>query len=304
MKSKICGIYCIENLLDHKKYIGQSIDIERRIYDHKRHLKLNRHDNDYLQNEWNKYGENNFSFYIVEQCELSELDEKEISYINEFNTLNRNHGYNLQSGGQLSSHFPTEEVRQKISDKLMNHPLTERQLNTLRNNGLVNAKPVYCIETQEVFNSASEIKRLIGIETNQVLKCCKKQAMTAKDKNGRILQFCYLEDKDTFVKDKNRLSKQWKRNYFYCLFDDEFNFITSLCSTRHCAQYLNVSFSKVHNHLAKFNKASRNSGSKYIYADNNKKYVLIRYLDLLDSNIDIDDKDAVNKWYCSHTYKK
>lgn len=295
MKSKICGIYCIENLLDHKKYIGQSIDIN----DHKRHLRTNRHDNDYLQNEWNKYGESNFSFYTIEECESSKLDEKEIYYINKFNTLNRKYGYNLQSGGQLASHFPTEEVRQKISNRLMNHSLTEKQLNALRNNGLVNAKPIYCIETQEVFNSASEIKRLIGIETNQVLKCCKKQAMTAKDKNGRILQFCYLEDKDTFVKDKNRLSKQWKRNYFYCLFDDEFNFITSLCSATHCAQYLNVPFTKVHNHLAKFNLNSRNSGSYYIYA-NDKKYVLIKYVNLLESNIDIDDKSAVGKWYYSH----
>ena len=65
MKSKICGIYCIENLLNHKKYIGQSVDIYTRFYDHKRHLKLNRHDNSYLQNEWNKHGSDNFLFYII-----------------------------------------------------------------------------------------------------------------------------------------------------------------------------------------------------------------------------------------------
>jgi hypothetical protein len=233
-----------------------------------------------LQNEWNKYGIDAFNFYIITECEPSELDEKEIFYINELDTLDREKGYNLQSGGQLASHYPSEEVRQKISTKLMNHSLTERQLETLRNNGLVNANPVYCIETKETFSSSAEASRLTGVGINSILKCCKYQNMSATDKSGRILQFCYLKDKDIFIRERlNKFNKSHKK-YIYCLFDDEFNFITSLCSATHCAQYLNVSYSKVHNHLAKFNLNSRANGSYYIYA-NDKKYVLIKYVNLL-----------------------
>jgi len=58
------GIYMIENLINHKVYIGQSQDIERRQKDHMRHLKHGNHDNPHLQNAWNKYGADNFRFVV------------------------------------------------------------------------------------------------------------------------------------------------------------------------------------------------------------------------------------------------
>ena len=64
-KEKICGIYCIENILNHKKYIGQSIDINNRWYTHKSKLNTNKHHSKYLQRSWNKYGEYFFDFYII-----------------------------------------------------------------------------------------------------------------------------------------------------------------------------------------------------------------------------------------------
>ena len=49
-KEKICGIYCIENIINHKKYIGQSQNVFRRMYNHKNLLRNNKHHNSYLQN--------------------------------------------------------------------------------------------------------------------------------------------------------------------------------------------------------------------------------------------------------------
>ena len=52
---KICGIYCIENLVNKKKYIGQSIDISARFKKHKNLLCNNKHNNIPLA----EYPENN-----------------------------------------------------------------------------------------------------------------------------------------------------------------------------------------------------------------------------------------------------
>ena len=49
-KPVICGIYCIENLVNHKKYIGQSKDIFKRWRQHRSELNTNIHYNSHLQN--------------------------------------------------------------------------------------------------------------------------------------------------------------------------------------------------------------------------------------------------------------
>lgn len=114
-KDIICGIYSIENVVNHKKYIGQSINIKSRWCKHKVDLNNGSHDNDYLQKSWNKYGENNFEFEILEECSKEELNEKERYYIDLYNTMNRDYGYNLKSGGQ-DKNYVTEYVKNKISE--------------------------------------------------------------------------------------------------------------------------------------------------------------------------------------------
>ena len=95
------GIYKITNTVNQKVYIGQSVDVFRRLTHHKHELTLNKHRNDYIQHSVNKYGLENFTFEILEFCEVEELDEKEIYYINQYNSTNKDYGYNIQSGGHL-----------------------------------------------------------------------------------------------------------------------------------------------------------------------------------------------------------
>jgi group I intron endonuclease len=84
--TKIAGIYKIVNKINGKYYVGSSKDIcgfpHGRWYQHKIHLRNNLHYNNHLQAAWNKYGEQNFDFVIIEILPSISLLEKEQYYLN------------------------------------------------------------------------------------------------------------------------------------------------------------------------------------------------------------------------------
>lgn len=108
-----CGIYMIQNTINGKIYIGQSIDIELRFKSHKNKLERGNHDNIHLQKSWRKYGKEKFEFDILCECEEEKLNETEEYYIFELMTYNDKVGYNKQYGGQ--SNRPTKETKEKLS---------------------------------------------------------------------------------------------------------------------------------------------------------------------------------------------
>lgn len=96
------GIYKIQNLLNNKVYVGQSNDILRRWRDHKTNaFNSNNHNyNTHLYRSIRKYGLQNFSFEVLEECLTSELDAREIYWISYYNSFFE--GYNLTMGGDGS----------------------------------------------------------------------------------------------------------------------------------------------------------------------------------------------------------
>lgn len=80
---RLCGIYAILNIINGMRYIGSSIDIQRRCSDHIWALRKNIHDNSCLQRAWNKYGEENFAVVVVETISLEELEQRETYWIKE-----------------------------------------------------------------------------------------------------------------------------------------------------------------------------------------------------------------------------
>lgn len=210
-KEDYCGIYCIENIIDGKKYIGQAKGIKARWMHHKSELRNNSHHNNYLQNAWNKYGENNFIFNILEQCDCSKLDERECYYIDMYNTTNRAFGYNLKTGGQnggccwaddartrhsqkFIGHAVSEESRRKISKNHAdisgaNNPMygkthtqeTKNKISTInkgRKSAKRNCAPVYCVEMNKVFIDATEAAKELNIDGSAILKVCRGERQT------------------------------------------------------------------------------------------------------------------------------
>jgi group I intron endonuclease len=93
LKMKKCGIYKIINIQNGFYYIGSSVDITSRFGNHKSTLRKNSHNNPKLQNAWNKYGENSFSFEIVELCDPKILYRIEQKHLNKIK--NSSQTYNI-----------------------------------------------------------------------------------------------------------------------------------------------------------------------------------------------------------------
>lgn len=88
------GIYKILCLINNKSYIGQSINIQKRFNSHKYDLNRGKHRIKQLQDDWNKYGPENFVFEILEECTRKDLGKLEQRYIRSLNTTDPNCGYN------------------------------------------------------------------------------------------------------------------------------------------------------------------------------------------------------------------
>lgn len=111
-------IYKITNLSNNKIYIGKTIrsEISIRWKQHIQALKRGNHDNSHLQRAWNKYGEQSFSFEVIETFNSEhnfDLNNLEIFWINYYKSTDPKIGYNKTFGGD--GLVATEEILRKMS---------------------------------------------------------------------------------------------------------------------------------------------------------------------------------------------
>lgn len=221
-------IYVLENKINHKKYVGQTINdrAERRILRHKEHAK--KLDSLVIYRAIRKYGFENFkinTFKVANDL----LDYFEIELIKRLNTLVPN-GYNIESGGSESKNMSeatkrkisntnkerlkdktkhpmygkhqTDEAKIKISEsKLGKHPWNfgkkwneevKQKFKCKRPSitGLnhPNAKKVICETTKEIFHTVKDAAKKCGLREQRLRKYIKRKEKI----NG--LTFRYYED--------------------------------------------------------------------------------------------------------------
>lgn len=120
------GIYKITNLINGKIYIGQSVDINKRWRQHKRNSRIKGREYDkYLYKAFRKYGLENFSFEVIEECSRELLNEKETYYIQYYKTNDETFGYNETSGYNQPQYGFQGENHPK-------HKLTEEEVYYIR----------------------------------------------------------------------------------------------------------------------------------------------------------------------------
>lgn len=156
------GIYKIENLINHKIYIGQSVEIEKRWQKH-----LSAKDDFVIHRALHKYGKENFSFQIIEECNLLDLDKKEKYWITYYNSLVPN-GYNMIQGGSNGAGFAKGK-------KVLQYSL----------NG----------EFLEKYSSANQASLITGIDHWSICACCRGEYRQAGG-----YQWKYFEDKEKEIK--------------------------------------------------------------------------------------------------------
>lgn len=173
------GIYKIENLITGDFYIGASVNIHRRFMEHKT---PNAYGNDRLHGDMKKYGKENFSFTVIEECKKEELSNREMFYIHSMSPSYNVVGMpkseeakkKVSDGAKRWWRELPKETRDKIISNNLMRPRLGREVKPETREKLRKAaiqqlsRPIRCIETGEVYPSQKDFEQVIGAYSG----CC------------------------------------------------------------------------------------------------------------------------------------
>jgi group I intron endonuclease len=116
-KKTCCGIYGLRNKINGKWYVGQSVNLPRRINEYNK-LKCRKQPKIY--SALKKYGIGGFDIITLEHCDIDKLNERETHWILHYDSMKN--GYNLTTGGD--SNITSNEIKEKRRKSMMGRKLS------------------------------------------------------------------------------------------------------------------------------------------------------------------------------------
>lgn len=173
------SVYCIENILDNKRYIGSTAKVSSvRWSQHLYLLRKGCHSSKHLQYSWNRYGESNFKFYILDSILHNNilLSKREEFWIHKYKSNKDTYGYNLREVATSNLGIKFGPLSQKQKNKLSNI-LTGRTITW--GNSISKAKK----------GKSSPLKgRLVISREYRICEClCKAQFLTKSNSKQRFI---------------------------------------------------------------------------------------------------------------------
>ena len=191
------GVYQIRNLINDKVYVGSSNNLYIRRSVHFNYLVQKKHINSYLQNAYNKYGEINFLFEVIEYCDEKSLLLVEQKWMNNKRSYERDKGYNIS---KVAGRNPwpkgkprSEQTKEKLRKAFRGRVFSEEWKRKISENRK-NIKP-----SKETIEKFKKIPKKKGEESNRA-KFTWKQA--------REIRECYYNSEVTYkqLAEKYRVS--------------------------------------------------------------------------------------------------
>ena len=193
------GVYKITNLLNGRIYIGSAINLRIRRNGHINLLRTNKHDNQFLQNDFNKCSEESFIFEVILETNQKDLLLFfEQSYLDEYYDEQKQCYNILPKAGNMLGRKCSEETKRKIVLSLIGKPahnkgkkLTDEQKAKLRIAFAKRKKPTLTKEYREKLRSKMMGNSLaLGnkyIIPDEIKKRRKKQHMSQSQKEHMSL---------------------------------------------------------------------------------------------------------------------
>ena len=180
-------VYVHINKVNGKRYYGiTKQEVENRWRNGKGYS-----NNDYFWNSINKYGWDNFEHIVIAKG-LTEEEAKwlEIELIREWDTTNRDKGYNISLGGESSNH--SEESRKKMSESHKGMTFSEEHKKNLseahKGQDSPNKTKVYCVELDMYFDTITEASKYVGCTVGNI------SSVLGKNGTAKGYHWIYAED--------------------------------------------------------------------------------------------------------------